>query len=442
MIRLRRHSSPEGENVGGRCRRRAHGVGSRLPRAIRAALALPVVALAAAVGLGSVRAAPAGPGTWSSRAEIVASWEQVRPRDGSALARVAGLPDSTSAIELRPEVTWEFARVSLTAKPRVLATAAGGEQDVVSQLDEGWLRVRPRAGVSLQAGREVLLWGPATFWNPSNPFFAENNRANPQRALGGIDLARVRWQFNRAWSATAIGQFGRGRADVASAHRQGVKVDWVGEAASAAFVAASAPHERASVHGWAQGTVSDAVIVYGEAGWSEGAASLYPERGPSPTGWSLQPRGGDARRLKAIVGGAYTLLSGATVTVEVWRNGDAWGADRRGQVAEALRALVRQPFGIADGQIGGILTTLPEPYGRHRAGVQLANAGDVRTAWLVRYTHGIDEGGGEWLGYLRRDLSDSLQVWGSAAWRTGGERSAYGLGVRSAVSVGLTWMPW
>lgn len=201
-------------------------------------------------------------------------------------------------------------------------------------------------------------------------------------------------------------------------------------------------HERASVHGWAQGTVSDAVIVYGEAGWSEGAASLYPERGPSPTGWSLQPRGGDARRLKAIVGGAYTLLSGATVTVEVWRNGDAWGADRRGQVAEALRALVRQPFGIADGQIGGILTTLPEPYGRHRAGVQLANAGDVRTAWLVRYTHGIDEGGGEWLGYLRRDLSDSLQVWGSAAWRTGGERSAYGLGVRSAVSVGLTWMPW
>ncbi|MBM4022925.1 MAG: hypothetical protein FJ284_11925, partial [Planctomycetes bacterium] len=117
MIRLRHHSSPEGENVGGRCRRRAHGVGSRLPRAIRAALALPVVALAAAVGLGSVRAAPAGPGTWSSRAEIVASWEQVRPRDGSALARVAGLPDSTSAIELRPEVTWEFARVSLTAKP-------------------------------------------------------------------------------------------------------------------------------------------------------------------------------------------------------------------------------------------------------------------------------------------------------------------------------------
>ena len=442
MIRLRQHSGSNDEDVGPRWRRWARGVASRLPRVIGSALAIPIVALVASVGVAPVRATPAGPGTWSSRAEIVASWEQVRPRDGSALARVAGLPDSTSAIELRPEVTWEFARVSLTAKPRVLATAAGGEHDVATQLDEGWLRVRPRSGLSLQAGREVLLWGPATFWNPSNPFFAENNRANPQRALGGIDLARVRWQFNRAWSATAITQFGRGRAEVASAHRQGIKLDWVGDAASAAFVAAAAPRERASVHGWAQATVSDALIVYGEAGWSEGPASLFPERGPSPTGWSLQPLGGDTRRLKAIVGGAYTLLSGATVNVEVWRNGDAWGADRRGQVAAALRALVRQPFGIADGQIGGILTTLPEPYGRHRAGVQLANAGDVRTAWLVRYTHGIDEGGGEWLGYLRRDLTDSLQIWGSVAWRTGGDRSAYGLGVRSAVSVGLTWMPW
>lgn len=442
MIRLRQHSGSNDEDVGPRWRRRARGVASRLPRVIGSALAIPIVALVASVGVAPVRATPAGPGTWSSRAEIVASWEQVRPRDGSALARVAGLPDSTSAIELRPEVTWEFARVSLTAKPRVLATAAGGEHDVATQLDEGWLRVRPRSGLSLQAGREVLLWGPATFWNPSNPFFAENNRANPQRALGGIDLARVRWQFNRAWSATAITQFGRGRAEVASAHRQGIKLDWVGDAASAAFVAAAAPRERASVHGWAQATVSDALIVYGEAGLSEGPASLFPERGPSPTGWSLQPLGGDTRRLKAIVGGAYTLLSGATVNVEVWRNGDAWGADRRGQVAAALRALVRQPFGIADGQIGGILTTLPEPYGRHRAGVQLANAGDVRTAWLVRYTHGIDEGGGEWLGYLRRDLTDSLQIWGSVAWRTGGDRSAYGLGVRSAVSVGLTWMPW
>lgn len=438
MIRPR-HDSPRAE--GGareRARRPARGGAGRLA----GMMLLPALALTAASGPAPLRAAAENRGSWSSRAEIVASWEQVRARDGSALARVAGLPDSTSAIEVRPEVTWELARASVTLKPRVLATAAGVKQDVATQLDEGWLRVRPRSGLSLQTGREVLLWGPATFWNPSNPFFAENNRANPQRALGGIDLARARWQFNRAWSATAIAQFGRGRAEVASAHRQGVKVDWVGDAASAAFVAAAAPRERASVHGWGQATVSDAVIIYGEAGWSEGPASLFPERGPSPTGWSLQPRGDDARRLKAIVGGAYTLLSGVTVNVEVWRKSDAWGEDQRGQVAEALRALVRQPFGIADGQIGGILTTLPEPYGRHRAGLQVANAGDVRTAWLVRYTHGIDEGGGEWLGYLRRDLTDSLQIWASAARRTGGDRSAYGLGVRSAVSVGLTSMPW
>ncbi len=411
---------------------------------LRAAVRRLVAALAlgASSGFTPALAASGGLGSWSSRAEIVGSWEQIRPREGSALARVAGLPDSTSAIELRPEVTWTFPRTSLTAKPRLLATAAAGDREVVTQLDEGWVRLRPRTGLSLQAGREVLLWGPATFWNPSNPFFAENNRANPQRALGGIDLGRARWQFNRAWSATAIAQFGRGRAAVASAHRQGIKFDWIGESASAAFVAATAPHERASVHGWGQATVNDAVIVYGEAGWSEDPASFFPEPGPTPTGWSLVVPDRDARRIKAIVGGAYTLMSGATVTVEVWRNDAAWGGDRRRRVAEALRSLVRQPSGIADRQIGGILTTLPEPYGRHRAGVQFANAGDVRTAWLVRYTHGLDEGGGEWLGYLRRDLTDALQVWGTAAWQHGDDRSGYGLGVRSAFSVGLTWMPW
>jgi len=400
------------------------------------------LALVASSGFAPSLAAASGAGSWSSRAEIVTSWEQVRPRAGSALERVAGLPDSTSAIEVRPEVTWEFSRASLTAKPRLLATAAAGDREVVTQVDEGWLRVRPRTGLSLQAGREVLLWGPATFWNPSNPFFAENNRANPQRALGGIDLARVRWQFNRAWSATAISQFGRGRAAVASAHRQGIKVDWVGDSASAAFVAAVAPHERASVHGWAQATVNDALLVYAELGWSEGADTVRPEPGATPTGWLLLPTPASGRSVKAIAGGAYTLLSGVTVTLEVWRNGDAWDADRRGTVATALDALVRRPYGMADGQIGGLLTTLPDPYGRHRAGAQVMNAGQGRTAWLARYSHGMDEGGGEWLGYLRRDLTDSLQVWGSAAWYRGGQRSGFGLGVRSAVSVGLTWMPW
>jgi tetratricopeptide (TPR) repeat protein len=46
------------------------------------------------------------------------------------------------------------------------------------------------------------------------------------------------------------------------------------------------------------------------------------------------------------------------------------------------------------------------------------------------------------LGNLRRDLGDSLRVWGSAAWRSGSDRSGYGLGIRSAVTVGFTWMPW
>ena len=415
---------------------RLHRALSPLRRLLLPVLGATVAAVAAA------QSESGGTGTWSGRAEVVTSFEQIRARAGSALARVGGLPDSTTALELRPEVTWETARLSVTAKPRAVIIAAGGERTVSTELNEGWVRLRPRSGLSLQAGREVLLWGPAMFWNPSNPFFAENNRDNPQRELGGIDLVRARWQISRAWSATAISQFGRGRAAVDAAHRNGVKFDWIGDSASAGLIAAAAPGQRASVHGWTQATVSNALILYGEFGWSEGADTVRPEPGATPTGWLLLPTPAGGRSVKAIAGGAYTLLSGVTVTLEVWRNGDAWDADRRGTVATALGALVRRPYGMADGQIGSLLTTPPDPYGRHRAGAQLMNAGEGRTSWLVRYTHGLDEGGGEWLGYLRRDLGDSLRVWGSAAWRSGSDRSGYGLGIRSAVTVGFTWMPW
>ncbi len=399
---------------------------------------LPFAVVGVAVACGGEPGA-----TFTSRGEVQVYWNDNETWARSPFNRVAAPADDVAAVEWRPDLAWRFGGCDGVAKPRLLSEHDDGRVRTHGWLNEGWARFRPGGDVCIQIGREALLWGPATFWNPSDPFFSENNRANPQRELGGKDFVRARWQWSRAWSVSAIAQVGRGVADTGPAHCGAVKVDWVGNAASAAGVLAAEPHGRAGAYGWAQWTASDAVLLYAEAAWSEGQTATLPVADAGPTGWRIEARERTGRTAKVLVGGTYTFANAWSVALECWNNGDGLADAEVATTGRAVDALGQSALGLADSQLGALLGGTAAPWRRHYIGVQLMNGGEARTGWLWRYARNLDDGSGEFVAQVSRTLAgDRVKVWLNVMARHGAPPTEYGRWARAGATAGFTWYVW
>jgi hypothetical protein len=377
---------------------------------------------------------------FSSRGEIQVYREAIETWARSPFNRVASVDDNSWIAEWRPDRDWRGDHFEVALRPRTLAEVDAGDGHGYRWINEGWLRLRPLEGLSLQVGREALLWGPAMFWNPSDPFFTQNNRANPELELGGKDFVRGRWQWSHAWALSVVSQVGRGHNPDGPARRDAIKLDWTGESASAALLAAATePGGAVGWYGWAQWTASDSLLLYSEAGWGPGISTTVPVAEEGPTGWRLvQPSAGN-RTPKLLAGGAYTFANGWSLNAELWHNGDGFADGEAQLVARAVDSLGRQPSHLADAQLGALFGATPRPFRRNYAGLQLMNSGDVKTSWMIRYTRNLDDGSGEAVAQLKRDLGDRVQVWVNVTARHGGRTSEYGRWVRNSVMLGVTW---
>lgn len=102
-------------------------------------------------------------------------------------------------------------------------------------MNEGNIRWRVRDDVTLAAGREVLLWGPAQFWNPSNPFY-HRQRARQCQARGARqDLCPCPLAaLADGWNLHAISRSTMATSKTGVERMDAVKLDWVGSGAGAA----------------------------------------------------------------------------------------------------------------------------------------------------------------------------------------------------------------
>ncbi|MBS1208451.1 MAG: hypothetical protein H6R19_849 [Proteobacteria bacterium] len=358
----------------------------------------------------------------------------------SPFQRIATQPDHVWNTELRPDLVWQDEEFSSTLRPRLALAAAPGEAHAESWLNEGWLRWRPREGLSLQGGREVLLWGPAMFWNPSNPFFTDNNKANPKREIAGKDFLRTRWQLDRNFAITGISQLGRGHRASGTQRMDALKLDWVGEDASAAAIVAATPGASASWQGWVQWTATDAMLVYGELAWREGKTVSMPYESSGPTGWQVRNQPG-RRSVLGVIGAAYTFDNDWTLHAELWRNGSGLNNAEAAQLGRATAALGTQPRGLADPQLGELISE-PAPLRRHYLGLQLGNGDSAGVSWKLRLTRNLDDESIEGVAMLDYDLNDSLKLWLNLMRRNGRAESEYGRWARGSSMLGVTWYAW
>jgi hypothetical protein len=278
------------------------------------------------------------------------------------------------------------------------------------------------------------------FWNPSNPLFPTNNKANPRREVVGKNILRARWQIVPGWAVTGINAVGRRESDTGPKRLYAMKLDWSSQDAAAAVIAASEPGHAPSWQGYAQWTASEATLLYGELAWRAGQPYTVANPAGTASGWAtgLTPA---RRSALALLGSSYTFENNWTLYTELWHNGNGLNKADAARLGSSASLLAGQNTAIASAQLGALINE-PAPLRRNYAGLQLGNDGSGNTSWKIRVTRNLDDQSMEWVGMLDHNFSDHLQGWINLMRRSGARDSEYGRWVRGSSMLGFTWFAW
>jgi hypothetical protein len=224
------------------------------------------------------------------------------------------IPRNQVEIDARPDFNLKFRRFEFGLKPRFQYArenvSAGGDSNTVSMhhyfVNEGFARVRVTDRLLAIYGRENLQWGPSALLSPSNPFNANNGKNNPYVELPGLDFARLVAIPNSMWTASLIANTGAGRLDQSTPFEKtyAAKVDYTGDGHFFSLISSHREKDRSRLGFFGGWNVSEALLLY-----TEGTIARRSGNPPS------------ARNdYQLLLGGAYTLETGATVTGEFFYN--------------------------------------------------------------------------------------------------------------------------
>ena len=245
--------------------------------------------------------------------------------------QIAHLAERSNVAELRLNLKAESEQFRLTARPILSARKTyngfGHGTDSDAYLSQWQLRARVAEGWHLAAGRDVLNWGPAQFRSPSSPFYFDNGRSDPMRELVGMDSLKASWTPDRQTSASLVHivRSGLGPSPSRASEsddrwRNGwlAKFDRRGKAWALGLVAAGSPQQADFFGAYLQATVSDALMLYGEAGSSKLINKL---QSPSDASQPFIAQPVSSRQTTVLLGSAYTFENGQSLAAEYLHNG-------------------------------------------------------------------------------------------------------------------------
>ncbi|MCY1014474.1 hypothetical protein [Pyxidicoccus sp. MSG2] len=359
---------------------------------------------------------------------------------------IANLPEGQTEVEGRLDLKLTTDTFVLSLKPRARFEwrrygGAGPETRLDVWVNQGGVTAYPVQELVVSLGREVLTWGPSNFRSPSNPIYFENGRSNPLRELLGVDVAQVAWSPTSALSLSLMHQFGDGRGDWQWERDDGfkalslLKVDYTADVYVASLNASKRwTDERPRFGAFGQATVSEALLVYAEAGLRQGTSALYPETLPTPVGGGYLPRYAGDHRLfySALVGGGYTLNSGHTVYLEYLSNNEGYrwadGARYFDIAASASETLATPSAAspLAGQTLGAALNNGLALLGRHYLFLQVQNnQADSGPTWQLRYSLNLVDGSGQGSAYVEWNVWSRLALFAVGVINHGSNRSEF-----------------
>jgi hypothetical protein len=192
-------------------------------------------------------------------------------------------------------------------------------------------------------------------------------------------------------------------------------------------------------------TVSDALLLYGDASLGQGRNALFAEQNArAPAGWTLSPTQtrDPSWRASALLGASYTLLSGWTQTLELLYNGDGYTSGERRAYQNAIRSgssalAMGNPAGAE--LLGQALNPQQSLLGQRYALVQLSRTDLFNKLDLtIRYIQAFDAPyGGNVALSLTYKLSPAAELFAFGQWNVGNSQSEFLQLYRLSVISGL-----
>jgi hypothetical protein len=367
---------------------------------------------------------------------------------------LANIDEGAETVEIRPDLRFTLGPLSFIAKPRLVAgtsleldVPAARNTPVDGFMQEWGVRTKIGQAVTLSYDREVLQWGPSMAISPSNPFFADNGRSNPIKEIGGRDFFRAVYSRDLRYSVSYIAntELGRGEPGPQPFHNiQALKFDYTSKSFNFSINAAHTLDSRPSFGGYFQATVSDALLVYGESALHTAAGVMYPFRVQNGLGWQMTPPADKRFHTTSVLGSAYTLRNGSTLTAEYISNRVGYSdsqAHSYYQMAQAAsNAFLAQgpETGTAAILLGtGLNPGMPMLRRNYLffqfLRVNLRNRAD----FMARYTMNLDDGGGVLAGYATLNCTNRIQLFAVGQLNNGGRNTEAGRFLRDQLSVGI-----
>jgi len=359
---------------------------------------------------------------------------QTELRDDSVLNpdnRTARMGERSATAELRLNLKAENDTLRLTARPVVLIreshNAFDTERDGEAYLSQWQVRARAAEGWHVAVGRDVLNWGPAQFRSPSSPFYFDNGRRDPMRELVGMDSAKLTWTPDMKTSASLVRIAGSGYGAASpDTWRDSwlMKFDQRGNAWAYGIVAAKAPDRGLFYGAHAQATLSDALMLYGEAGSSVLTNAL---QSPADTTQPFTVLPTSPRRTAALIGGAYTFEGGQSLAAEYLHDGHGYTRAQEDAYFERAETLPGMALGLAPRLLGRDYLHL----------VWQTNLMDENGHWRLMYTRNLNDRSNELAAYGEVVLSNRITAFAMAVAPLGKAREEFSSLIDRRITLGL-----
>ena len=333
---------------------------------------------------------------------------------------VFSIPRDQLELDLRPDFNLKWRKLELDFKPRFQAArkrtlyADFLQFDVHGQqayVNEATVRYRLNDRLILSYGRENLQWGPSAMLSPSNPFNASNGRNNPNLELPGLDYARAVYVASPTLTVSLIANTGRGRLDPVNHYRKAAaaKIDYTGDGYFISMIASHGQGEGNRIGGFAGWNVSEALSLHAEGSAGNRPEGLFSRR----------------RDRQALVGAAYTLEDGPTLTAEYFvRDDGCTGLPilacllLRGALVDPVRPLARRRYAMlqyVNSKIAGKLNL------------------------VIRTVRNIDDRSAQLVFNLEYELGQHWQIYASPTFYRGESGSELGSMLRKSLFVGAAY---
>lgn len=355
-------------------------------------------------------------------------------RDDSILNpgnQFARMSQRSNTAELRLNAKAENDTVRFTiraiAAQREISNSLGMQRSGQTHASQWQLRLRLADSWHVATGRDVLNWGAAQFRSPASPFYFDNGRSDPMRELSGIDSLKLVWTPNMHSSVSLVRIVGAGQdARSPDTWRDSwlTKFDTRDDSWALGLVTLKTPGMGVFFAAHGQATLSDALLLYGEASSSQHSQALLS---PSDSTQPFTVQATSPRRTTALLGAAYTFENGQSLAIEYLHEGHGYTSLQ--ECAFFQRGLV---------QPGMALGLAPRLLGRDYLHlVWQSNLMDERGYGRLMYTRSLTDGGEEFAVYGEAGLSTRVSLYALAMLPQGNARQEFSALLRSSMTLGL-----